>query len=149
MHTKFSGHMLGAKHKTNEHLHSHSATYMHTNTHTCARSPSYLYSQVNAASSNFFITSPTPFVGWANMGLSGMPGRRKVVRELEKVHGFKNSRTPEQPKQQKVHTKVMHFSWTINSWETNGELAQEKFATLWHTFRRGAWPTGFRSVCKN
>lgn len=32
-------------------------------THTCARSPSYLYSQVNAASSNLFITSPTPLVG--------------------------------------------------------------------------------------
>lgn len=46
-------------------------------THTWARSPSYLYSQVKAASSNFFITSPTPLVGWASMGLSGTPANNK------------------------------------------------------------------------
>lgn len=42
-------------------------------THTCALSPSYLYSQVKEASSKRFITSPTPFVGWANMGRRGTP----------------------------------------------------------------------------
>ena len=38
-----------------------------------ARSPSYLYSQVNAAPSNLCSTSCVPLVGWANMGLRGMP----------------------------------------------------------------------------
>lgn len=42
-------------------------------THTCALSPSYLYSQVKDASSKRFITSPTPLVGWASMGRRGTP----------------------------------------------------------------------------
>ena len=38
-----------------------------------ARSPSYLYSHVKAASSNLFNTSCIPFVGCANIGLRGTP----------------------------------------------------------------------------
>lgn len=75
MHTIFSKHIFTAKYEKNKQLHCDIGTYVPTFTHslTCARSPSYLYSQVNAASSNFFMTSPTPLVGWANMGLSGTP----------------------------------------------------------------------------
>lgn len=40
---------------------------------TWARSPSYLYSQVNAASSKRFSSSPTPRAGWASMGFRGTP----------------------------------------------------------------------------
>lgn len=40
---------------------------------TCALCPSYLYSQVNAASSKRFRTSLTPRVGWASIGLRGTP----------------------------------------------------------------------------
>ena len=40
---------------------------------TCARSPSYLNSQVKAAFSNRLNTSSTPLEGWANMGFSGIP----------------------------------------------------------------------------
>lgn len=43
--------------------------------HTCALCPSYLYSQVKAASSKRFRTSLTPLVGWANIGFRGTPGR--------------------------------------------------------------------------
>lgn len=42
---------------------------------TCALCPSYLYSQVKAASSKRFRTSLTPRVGWANIGFRGTPGR--------------------------------------------------------------------------
>ena len=40
---------------------------------TCARSPSYLYSQTNSALPNLCITSWIPFVGWASIGFRGMP----------------------------------------------------------------------------
>lgn len=49
---------------------------------TCARSPSYLYSQVNAAFSKRLNTSSTPFDGWASIGLRGMPKRENVLQEL-------------------------------------------------------------------
>lgn len=42
--------------------------------HTCALCPSYLYSQVKAASSKRFRTSLMPLVGWANIGFRGTPG---------------------------------------------------------------------------
>lgn len=41
---------------------------------TCARSPSYLYSQVKRLPSNLSSTSPIAFVGFANIGLRGTPG---------------------------------------------------------------------------
>jgi len=43
---------------------------------TCARSPSYLYSQVKALFSNLDRTSLMPFVGWANIGFNGTPRRQ-------------------------------------------------------------------------
>lgn len=48
-------------------------------TPTWALSPSYLYSQVKDASSKRFITSPTPLVGWANMGRRGTPVKHNTV----------------------------------------------------------------------
>ena len=45
---------------------------------TCARSPSYLNSQVKAAFSNRLNTSSTPLEGWANMGFSGIPLENKI-----------------------------------------------------------------------
>lgn len=47
---------------------------------TCALCPSYLYSQVKAASSKRFRTSLTPRVGWANIGFRGTPGMGERVR---------------------------------------------------------------------
>lgn len=139
--------MLCAKHKRKTialcHLHSH------TYTHTCARSPSYLYSQVNAASSNFFITSPTPLVGWANMGLSGTPGRTNVMRKQGKRLRY-NGRIAEHTTQQKFST-VMHFSWTVNSGEINHESAQEEFATFcctwaWSPKQTSCHCSGYKNV---
>jgi len=40
---------------------------------TWARSPSYLYSQVNSISWNLFTISDTPLVGFANIGPTGTP----------------------------------------------------------------------------
>lgn len=42
--------------------------------YTCARSPSYLYSQINVIFSNRSKTSVILLVGCANIGFSGMPG---------------------------------------------------------------------------
>lgn len=49
---------------------------------TCARSPSYLNSQVNAAFSNRLNTSSTPLEGCASIGFSGMPKRENWLQQL-------------------------------------------------------------------
>jgi hypothetical protein len=50
---------------------------------TWARSPSYLYSQVNFLFSNLSRTSPIALVGLASIGLSGTPGvNLQVSRSL-------------------------------------------------------------------
>lgn len=52
-------------------------------TQTWARSPSYLYSQVNCLFSNLSRTSPIALVGLASIGLSGTPGvNLQVSRSL-------------------------------------------------------------------
>lgn len=53
---------------------------------TWARSPSYLYSQVNSIPWNLFKISDTPFVGFASIGPIGIPG--------VKLHVFERFHTP-------------------------------------------------------
>lgn len=122
--------MFAAKCRQNSLSHSH--LHVH-NTHTCARSPSYLYSQVNAASSNFFITSPTPLVGWASMGLSGTPGRGKVTRDMEEELERKKKNCGARSNWfWKKKKSVMHISWALNSWETNCESSPGEVSCIRH-----------------
>lgn len=109
---EYGRHMLGAKRKKNKQV-------LSVTTQTCARSPSYLYSQVNAASSNLFITSPTPLVGWANMGLSGTPGRDKGWCEhLEeaKIHTQTNTAQCISIDNQRLYCELILFCLTQRSW---------------------------------
>ena len=59
------------------------------NSLTCARSPSYLNSQVNLAPSKRVKTSLTPFVGCANMGFRGIPGVRRQWRGRPSIPSFR------------------------------------------------------------
>lgn len=56
---------------------------------TCALSPSYLNSQAKSALPSRFITSETPFVGCANIGLTGMPVKNeKRFYQQESIIGY-------------------------------------------------------------
>lgn len=53
---------------------------------TCARSPSYLYSQVKGLPSNLSNTSETPVMGFASMGLTGTPGWKHTTFSTPCTH---------------------------------------------------------------
>lgn len=80
--------------------------------HTCALSPSYLNSHMNAISWNRFKTSLTPLVGWANMGFRGTLG--------VSLQCFGSSATP-----------CSRIAGMIASYEGNSLEGREKIVLIW------------------